>query len=186
MKQVCVPPETEASHFDHMILQYAKKPGLYIKEYVTKYQNQEIHESYLDEYFLHDRAVRESGHDTTYRFEKRCAHLATIDLNSLLYKYELDIGEVIEKIYNDKFEYNGAFETSSTWFKRAMLRRERIDKYLWNEEKSLYYDYDTVKHEQSVYESVTAFWTLWAGCASQEQAEKLVYVYNYKHFLYLS
>jgi len=28
----------------------------------------------------------QSGHDTTYRFEKRCANLATIDLNSLLYK----------------------------------------------------------------------------------------------------
>ena len=37
------------------------------------------------------RAVRESGHDTTYRFEKICGNLGTIDLNSLLYKYEVDI-----------------------------------------------------------------------------------------------
>jgi neutral trehalase len=35
---------------------------------------------------MHDRGVRESGHDTSYRFEKRCASLATIDLNALLYK----------------------------------------------------------------------------------------------------
>jgi len=88
-------------------------------------------------------------------------------MNSILVKS-------LKKIYNDQFEYDGKIETSSTWFKRATLRRERIDKYLWNEEKNLYYDYDTVKHEQPVYESVTAFWTLWAGCASQEQAEKLV------------
>jgi alpha,alpha-trehalase len=39
--------------------------------------------------------VRESGHDTTYRFEKKCAHLATIDLNALLYKYEVDIARVL-------------------------------------------------------------------------------------------
>uniref|UniRef100_A0A1D1XJN9 Trehalase n=1 Tax=Anthurium amnicola TaxID=1678845 RepID=A0A1D1XJN9_9ARAE len=169
-----IPPETEASHFDHVILPYAKKLGLSIKEYVAKYQSQEILEPHLDEYFLHDRAVRESGHDTTYRFEKRCAHLATIDLNSLLYKYEVDISEVIRLIFNDRFEFNGKIETSSTWSERALLRKERIDKYLWNEEKSLYYDYDTVKQEQSVYESVTAYWALWAGCASHEQAEKLV------------
>ncbi|RIA80971.1 Glycoside Hydrolase Family 37 protein [Glomus cerebriforme] len=169
-----IPPETEASHFDHVILPYAKKLGLSIKEYAAKYQAQEIHEPNLDEYFLHDRAVRESGHDTTYRFEKRCAHLATIDLNSLLYKYEVDISEVISEVFDNQFEFEGTIETSSTWSKRALLRKERIDKYLWNEEKSLYYDYDTVKQEQSVYESVTAYWALWAGCANYEQAEKLV------------
>ncbi|CAG8764829.1 747_t:CDS:2, partial [Acaulospora morrowiae] len=170
-----IPPETEASHFDHVILPYAKKLGLSIKDYAAKYQNNEIHEPALDEYFLHDRAVRESGHDTTYRFEKRCAYLATIDLNSLLYKYEIDIGEIIREIYNDHFELDdGSIETSATWFKRAELRKERIDRYLWNEEKGLYYDYNTVTRQQSVYDSVTAFWALWAGCASQEQAEKLV------------
>ncbi|CAI2168303.1 16969_t:CDS:2 [Funneliformis geosporum] len=170
-----IPPETEASHFDHVILPYANKLGLSIKEYVSKYQSQEIHEPNLDEYFLHDRAVRESGHDTTYRFEKRCAHLATIDLNSLLYKYELDIGQVIRAIFEDRFELDdGTIETSTAWFDRATLRQKRIDKYLWNEEKSLYYDYDTSKREQSVYESVTTLWALWAGCASSEQAEKLV------------
>ena len=44
---------------------------------------------------------------------------------------------------------------------------------MWNEERSLYYDYDTVKEEQIKYESVTAFWAMWAGCASREQAEKM-------------
>ncbi|CAG8515163.1 8772_t:CDS:2 [Ambispora leptoticha] len=170
-----IPPETEASHFDHVILPFARRMGLTIKEYAEKYQNNEIHEPQLDEYFLHDRAVRESGHDTTYRFEKRCAHLATIDLNSLLYKYEIDIGETIRDIFNDNFVLeNGAIEKSDEWFKRAERRKALIDKYCWNEEKSLYYDYDTVKEEQSVYETVTAFWALWAGCASKDQAEKLV------------
>ena len=50
------------------------------------YNHGEVKEPELDEYFMHDRGVRESGHDTSYRFEKRCASLATIDLNALLYK----------------------------------------------------------------------------------------------------
>ena len=33
---------------------------------------------------------------------------------------------------------------------------------------------DTEKKKQSVYESVTAFWALWCGCATDEQAAKLV------------
>jgi alpha,alpha-trehalase len=49
-----------------------------------------------------------------------------------------------------------------------------IDKYLWNDSKNLYFDYDTVLEKQSLYESVTAFWALWAGCASDEQCWKLV------------
>ncbi|RHZ89787.1 hypothetical protein Glove_10g10 [Diversispora epigaea] len=170
-----IPPETEASHFDHVILPFADQLGLSIKEYAAKYQNKEILEPQLDEYFLHDRAVRESGHDTTYRFEKRCAYLATIDLNSLLYKYEIDICEIIKEIFNNHFVSNdGTIVTSEVWFERAELRKEKIDKYLWNEEKGLYYDYNTVTCQQSVYESATAFWALWAGCASYEQAEKLV------------
>ncbi|EEB86806.1 hypothetical protein MPER_16102, partial [Moniliophthora perniciosa FA553] len=60
------------------------------------------------------------------------------------------------------------------WFERAEYRRQQIDKYLWNESKGLYFDYDTIKEQQILYESVTALWALWAGCADEEQAWKLV------------
>src|SRR6185369_16952429 len=141
-----IPPETEASHFDHVILPYATACGLTIDEYSRRYQNGELTEPQLDDYFLHDRAVRESGHDTTYRFEKKCANLLTIDLNALLYKYEIDIGETIRSEFNDMLKMeDGTFETSSLWFERAKTRKQRIDKYLWNEEKSLYYDFDISK-----------------------------------------
>jgi hypothetical protein len=82
-----IPPETEASHFTHILQPYADKHGLSVLEFADAYDAQELLEPELDEYFMHDRAVRESGHDTTYRFEKRCANLATIDLNALLYKF---------------------------------------------------------------------------------------------------
>ncbi|KAI0663809.1 trehalase-domain-containing protein [Cubamyces menziesii] len=194
-----IPPETEATHFTHILEPYAEKHGLSVLEFSERYNDGTIKEPELDEYFLHDRAVRESGHDTTYRFEKRCANLGTIDLQALLYKYEVDIGTAIREVFDDELELEEDFaltpfppspesyanpsrwerstsrlQKSEEWFRRAEWRKGIIDKYCWNESKALYFDYDTVQEKQSLYESVTAFWTLWAGCASEEQCWKLI------------
>ncbi|KAF7723048.1 alpha,alpha-trehalase nth1 [Apophysomyces ossiformis] len=170
-----IPPETETSHFDHILAPFAKNRQQSIPAFVDSYNNQEISEPALDEYLLHDRAVRESGHDTTYRFDRVCANLATIDLNALLYKYEMDIADCINDYLEDELlDDAGKVQTSTMWAERAKQRKTRIDKYLWNEKEGLYYDYDTVKERQIAYESVTAFWAMWAGCASYDQAEHMV------------
>lgn len=169
-----IPPETEASHFDHIILKFAKKHNVTIPEFNTMYNNGDVKEPELDEYFLHDRAVRESGHDTTYRFEGVCANLATVDLNALLYKYETDIADCIRDYLDDDLEdFEGVMQKAEEWSDRASLRRQRIDKYLWNDKEDLYFDYDTIKEEMTTYESATAYWMMWAGCASEEQAQRL-------------
>lgn len=196
-----VPPETEASHFTHVLRPYAEKYGISVNEFTRKYNYGEVSEPKLDEYFMHDRAVRESGHDTTYRLEHRCANLATIDLNSLLYKYEVDIATAIRELFDDSLDLEDDFalnaplppsmasdsapaeaprscdvrQTSKEWFARAAHRKQQVDKYCWNEGMGLCYDYDTVKEEQSVYETVTAYWAMWAGMASESQARKLVH-----------
>ncbi|KAJ1660409.1 alpha,alpha-trehalase nth1 [Dispira simplex] len=172
-----MPPETESTHFDHIMEPFAAELGVSVEEYKVLYDTEQIKEPKLDEYFVHDRAVRESGHDTTYRLEKRCADLATIDLNALLYKYEMDIAEMILTEFDDHFELpDSTVEVSQVWLDRAAVRREAITTYCWNEEKGLFFDYD-VKHQvQSDYESVTAFYTLWAGCATEQQAERILQV----------
>ncbi|KAJ3514555.1 hypothetical protein NMY22_g14692 [Coprinellus aureogranulatus] len=154
-----IPPETEATHFTHILEPYAEKHGLSVLEFSEKYNDGTLKEPELDEYFLHDRAVRESGHDTTYRFEKRCANLATIDLQALLYKYEVDIGTAIREVFDDALELTEDFPCNPslppqkpTRTRTASARRE----------------------SQILYESVTALWALWAGVASEEQAYKLV------------
>jgi len=170
-----IPPETEALHFQHLLTPFASKHGMSFDEFQVAYNSGSVNEPELDEYFLHDRAVRESGHDTSYRLERRCADLATIDLNSLLYKYEADIASTIRVIFNDRFTLaDGSIEQSATWDRRAKRRKVLVDKYLWNEEKSQYFDYDTVRCKQSTYESATAFWALWAGISSPIQASMLV------------
>lgn len=184
-----VPPETEPSHFDSHLGPYAKKHEMSIQDFIVAYNDGIIKEPALDEYFLHDRAVRESGHDTSYRLEGVCANLATIDLNSLLYKYEIDIAKVIESYFNGRLvipeEFSvkghpdlktGTVHTSGAWERRAKRRKMLIDRYLWNEERGMYFDYDTIKKKQSKYESATTFWAMWAGVSSPKQATKMVEV----------
>lgn len=179
-----VPPETESTHFYHILTPYAEEHNMSFEEFVKAYNTGEIKIPELDEYFLHDRAVRESGHDTSYRLEKVCANLATVDLNCLLYKYEVDIARTIRDHFKDKlyipaeFRSKGheskEYETSAVWDRRAKRRKGLIDKYMWNEDKGMYFDYDTAKQEMTSYESATTFWTMWAGVANPRQASLLV------------
>ena len=169
-----IPPETEASHFTHILDPYAKKNNMTFDEFAEAYNHQKVHEPELDTYFLHDRAVRESGHDTSYRLEHRCADLATVDLNSLLYKYETDIARTIREQFGDKFTYEGVQYSSSTWDRKAKTRKAAMDKYMWNEKDGMFFDYDTNLQKQSDYQSATTFWALWAGVASPRQASAIV------------
>ncbi|GMM32502.1 alpha,alpha-trehalase [Martiniozyma asiatica (nom. inval.)] len=163
-----IPPETESTHFHSVLKPFCDKYGLNFNDFETKYNSGEIKENDLDVYFMHDRAVRESGHDTSYRLEGCCADLATVDLNCLLYKYETDIAHIIKTYFNDSLSNgNEIIYNSDDWFKLAQNRYELMEKYLWNEEKGLYFDYNTKTQRQSTYESVTSLYPLWSGCTIQ-------------------
>ncbi|KAF3159063.1 alpha,alpha-trehalase nth1 [Orbilia oligospora] len=179
-----IPPETEASHFEHLLQPYAEKHNMSFDEFQQAYNDGVVSEPELDEYFLHDRAVRESGHDTSYRLERICGNLATIDLNSLLYKYEADIAKTIRTVFGDKLpvpeewlvgdQKSGHVESSAIWDRRARKRKMAMDKYMWNPEKGFFFDYDTVEKKQHFYETATTFWAMWAGVASPGQARSMV------------
>ena len=178
------PPECEASQFDHILAPYAKKYRLTVREVMERYNSGEIIEPDLDAFCLHDRAVRESGHDTSNRVEGICADLALIDLQCLLYKYEKDIALVIREEFNDQLEVPSDFcrpgqdanhiGTSKYWETAADKRKQLINEHCWNEDRGLYFDYNTVTQQQMNYETVTCLWALWCGVASPSQAEKLV------------
>ncbi|KAL3234352.1 Cytosolic neutral trehalase [Nakaseomyces bracarensis] len=173
---VGIPPETEASHFDSILTPYATKYNVTIKEFIRMYNDEEVHEPHLDEFFLHDRGVRESGHDTTYRFEGVCAYLATIDLNSLLYKYECDVANFIEKYHNDKYTdpHDGSVTDSKHWRDLAEARKQSIYKHMWDPESGFFFDYNIKVKCRTSYESATTFWSLWAGLATEEQARLMI------------
>ena len=167
-------PEPEEGHYDAILKPYAEQLNCSIEDYVASYQNNEIENKDLDAYFLHDRTVRESGHDTSYRIEGNCADLNLVELNVLLYKYEIDFAELIQDHFGDTFKYKTNTYTGRYWLEKAEARKVLMNTYCWNEEKGLYLDYNHVLKQQSNFVSATTFTPLWAGLASQEQARSLV------------
>jgi alpha,alpha-trehalase len=121
------------------------------------------------DFYKGDRSMRESGFDISFRFGPygaRTHHFAPVCLNSLLYKAEKDLEQIGQTL--------GRKEDSQQWHQRAEERKEKIQKYLWNPQKGLYYDYDFEKKELSSYDYVTTFYPLWAGLATPEQAKAVM------------
>ncbi|MDX1754399.1 MAG: trehalase family glycosidase, partial [Salinimicrobium sediminis] len=170
-----IPPETEKGHFEEVLKKYAAKHDLPVAEFEAGYKSGEIIDKELDEYFVHDRSVRESGHDTSWRLENRAANLNTVDLNSLLYKYEKDFEALIEEYFDGSYKTAlGKKYTSVYWHQKAEKRKQLMDEYLWNEKAGSFFDYDFVREEQTGFISATNLYPLWAGLASKAQAEQMV------------
>ena len=165
-----MPPECEKGHFDSIIKPYADKHNISLEDYILKYNSVDIENKELNAYFIHDRSVRESGHDTSYRIEGICADLNPVELNALLYKYEMDFGYLTETYLNNSFE---SFE-SSFWYSAANKRAKRMHKYMWNEDRKQYFDFNYITKEQSYFESASNYSPLWAGIVNLETAETML------------
>lgn len=170
-----IPPETEKGHFDEVLAEFAEKAKLPKEEFEEKYRSGEIQNKELDNYFIHDRSLRESGHDTSWRLDDVCAHLNTVDLNSLLYVYEEDFKYIIKQYFKGKLvSPEGKTYTDSYWREKSELRKQRMNELLWNEEKGSYFDYNFELTKPTYFESATNFYPLWAKVCSQEQAIVMV------------
>lgn len=165
-----LPPETESGHYDEILKPFAEKANVSISEYEKLYYQRKIENKELDAYFVHDRSVRESGHDTSYRLEGICASLNAVELNAMLYKYETDFAEIIR----DNFDSNLFNHTSESWFLKAEKRKQLINQFLWNSEEGCFYDYNIETKNQNKFLSATSFFPLWAKIATQEQADRMV------------
>jgi alpha,alpha-trehalase len=120
------------------------------------------------DFYKGDRSMRESGYDISFRFGPYGAqthHYAPVCLNSLLYKTEMDLAQIADVL--------GKKEEAEGWRQHAKARQQAMNKYLWNTERGMFFDYDFMAKNQSGYEYVTTFFPLWAGVASKEQAASL-------------
>jgi alpha,alpha-trehalase len=118
------------------------------------------------DYYKGDRSMRESAFDISFRFGPYGAathHFEPVCLNSLLYKTEKDL-EAISQLLGKTAE-------AGQWKQRAEERKQQIDKYLWNDKRGMFFDYDLRTGAKSTYEYVTTFYPLWAGLASPQQAQ---------------
>jgi alpha,alpha-trehalase len=120
------------------------------------------------DFYKGDRSMRESGYDIAFRFGPYGAqthHYAPVCLNSLLYKTEMDLAQMADIL--------GKKADAATWRQRAQARQNAMNKYLWNAERGMFFDFDFMTKKQSTYEYATTFYPLWAGVASPEQASAL-------------
>lgn len=108
----------------------------------------------------------ESGWDMTSRFYNRCNEFLPVDLNTYLYKYELDFIHAAN-ILGNKVE-------ADYWQKKADERKEEINKYMWNEADGFFYDYGYKFNQQSTFLSLAGFTPMWCGLATPEQAAKMI------------
>jgi len=124
--------------------------------------------SLTDDFYLGDRAMRESGFDSCFRFGPFCGrthHYAPVCLNSLLFRYERDMATFAAKL-----DLAGE---AQQWNDRADHRAAAIQKYLWRADEGLFQDYDFVRGQPSPYSYLSAYYPLWAGLATTQQAAAL-------------
>ncbi len=121
------------------------------------------------QFYLGDRAMRESGFDTSSRFgpfSGSTEDYAPVCLNSLLYKYERDVAK-IEALLGNR-------SASAHWNHLAAVRKQRINSLMWDDAAGLFVDYNGRKRQRSTYRYVATYYTLWAGLATPSQARRLV------------
>ena len=121
------------------------------------------------DFYIGDRAMRESGFDPSFRFgpfDGSTHHYAPVCLNSLLYRYERDLQHVALLL--------GKGTEAARWGKKAQARNAAIHRYLWKPQQGVFADYDFEKHKSSSYAYISSLYPLWAGVASREEAKKVV------------
>jgi alpha,alpha-trehalase len=121
------------------------------------------------DYYKGDRAMRESGFDISFRFgpfSGSTHHFAPVCLNSLLYKAEMDMSEMASML--------GQSNESNQWKQRARTRQAAVNKYFWNAQKGMFFDYDFTRQQPSSYDYAATFYPLWTGLATSQQAQAVL------------
>ena len=180
-------PEVETGHYDAQLRPWLAlvkpenpflplTPFRFLNEYLycDEYGDLKADGLTLEEFFKHDRAVRESGHDTTHRFDDRTADFVSVDLNSLLYKYETDFAELLEKDFGGNLSALGRdVGDAAFWRLRAAQRKRAMLALMWDEGRGFMFDYDFVNHRRSSYISATGLYALWAKMFDPDKPEDL-------------
>lgn len=120
------------------------------------------------DFYKGDRAMRESGFDTTFRFGPfggSTEDYAPVCLNALLFKDESDLAWMAEQL--------GRADDATKWRAQAETRRAAMNRYLWDPQKGMYFDYDFATGKRSTYNYLITFYPLWAGAASAAQAQQV-------------
>ncbi|MGI4827734.1 MAG: trehalase family glycosidase [Janthinobacterium lividum] len=119
-------------------------------------------------FFASDRGMRESGFDTSFRFgpfSGSTEDYAPICLNSLLFKYEVDLAHFATLL--------GRKQDAARWTAAAEARRAAVNRTMWNAQAGYFYDWNSRTGKQSTYNDLAGFYPLWTGLATAAQASAM-------------
>lgn len=160
-----VAAERDGRGLDH----YERAREFYRTHAVDAYDEAKYYDERRDRltplFYKGDRSMRESGFDPSDRFGPLgvdVIHYAPVCLNVLLAVTERDLAEMARLL--------GRPAEARRWTARGERRRRAIDRYLWDPEAHLYFDYNFATGRRRRYEFATTFYPLWARLASAEQA----------------
>ena len=106
-----------------------------------------------------------TGMDFTWRFEHRCLDFAPVELNTNLWLYETNFAWMVATL---------KLQGEPDWQALADQRKALINKYLWDDTRGIYVDYDATNGKQSRMFTALGFAPLWAGLASPVQAARVI------------
>ena len=121
---------------------------------------------YYDFNYLHDIAETESGWDMTPRFSRKALNYLPVDLNALLYKYEMDFARAARLLGNKK--------EADQWEEAGKTRAKVVNRLMWNPLKKFYFDYNYAKERRSNVDSLAGYFPMWAGMVDAKRAAQLV------------
>ncbi len=135
---------------------------------VSQYYNRKTGEL-TPAFYKGDRSMRESGVDPSNRFgafNLDIVNYNPVCLNSLLFRMENETAEILTEA--------GRPGEAGAWRKRAETRARKVNELLWDERDGLFYDYNLQTRKRRQYPYLSAFYPLWAGLASKQQAARVV------------
>ncbi|HTE22023.1 MAG TPA: trehalase family glycosidase [Candidatus Limnocylindria bacterium] len=121
---------------------------------------------YYDFNYLHDIAETESGWDMTTRFSRKALNFVPVDLNALLYKYEMDFARYYRLVDNK--------HAAAKWEAAAKYRKTVMNGLMWSNLRGIYFDYNYAKERRGTVSSLATYYPLWAGMVDKKQADQLV------------
>lgn len=163
--------DTGLTHYDRIRAEFAQLVGLSPteRERLLGYPLELYYDAGADRltdlFYLGDRSMRESGYDPSDRFGRFNIDVTfynPVDLNSLLYVFELEMGRLLDLLGQDR--------AAGSYREKARSRAEAMRQYLWDERSGYFLDYNLRSGKRRDYPYATTFFPLWTGWATPEQA----------------
>lgn len=162
--------EQGLTHYDRIRMEFAKLGALSDEEreavlgYPLELYYDLRQDRLTDRFYLGDRSMRESGYDPSDRFGRfniDVTEFNPVDLNSLLYGFELEMAGLAEELGR---------QGADSWRVRAEERRDAMQRHLWDEECGTFFDYNLRSRSRRRYPFATMAFPLWSGWATSRQA----------------